>query len=179
MGGLVTIARTVDVTIGTIRVISVIAGQIWTAFFLGFVEVLVWLSVISITLSKVQEHPVLMLFFALGFALGNMLGITVERFLPMGNLTLRIIGGEQVREIATALRDLGLGATVMKGEGRDGERFFLFSFMSKKQLKEVRAILEPYRDSVFLTLDYGGSSNRVLLPSHAQAVNAARATKRK
>lgn len=173
------LARMVDVSIGTLRVISVIDGRMKTAFALGFVEVLVWLSVITLTLDKIQTSPVLGFFFALGFSLGNVLGIYVERRIPLGNLTLRVVGSAEVREIADEIRATGLGATVLKGEGSTGERLMLFCFLPKKYLPRVMSILQPRRERVFYTLDYGGSSNRILLPATSLPTNPRRFFKRK
>lgn len=179
VGMLIMGARMLDVTIGTLRVISVIDGRLKTSFALGFLEVSIWLSVISLTLGKISESPLLGVFFALGFSLGNVLGILLERRIPLGNLTLRIVGGEVVRELAQGIRDLGLGATVLKGEGRNGEQWMLFSFMPKRYLKQVMAIVKPHRERLFYTLDYGGSSNRILLPASAQSAGPRRFFKRK
>lgn len=178
-GLLIMLARTVDVTIGTLRVISVIDGRMRTAFILGFVEVIVWIAVISVTLEQITEQPALALFFALGFSLGNVLGIFVERKIPLGNLTLRIVGGEEVRELAPKIRDLGLNATLLRGEGRSGENTMMFCFMPKAALKQVMPLVEPIRERVFFTLDYGGTSNRVLLPRSAQSAPPGRFFKRK
>jgi uncharacterized protein YebE (UPF0316 family) len=169
----------VDVAIGTLRVISVIDGRLKTSFFLGFVEVLIWVSVISLTLKQIDNQPWLAVFFALGFSLGNVVGIMVERRLPLGNLTLRAVGGEEIRSLAASLRGIGLGATVLKGEGHRGERFMLFSFMPKRVLRQVKSLLEPVKDDIFYTLDYGGSSNRVLLPRGLQPPGPRTLSKRK
>ena len=173
VGLLIMIARMTDVTIGTLRVISVIDGRMKTAFFLGFVEVIIWLSVITLTLEKIEASPVLAFFFALGFSLGNVLGIIVERRIPLGNLTLRLVGGEEVRAIATEIRETGLGATVLKGEGATGERLMLFCFLPKKMLPKVLTILKPRRERVFYTLDYGGSSKPRAPPGLGHAVESA------
>jgi len=179
VGLLIMAARILDVSIGTLRVISVIDGRLKTSFLLGFVEVAIWLSVVSITLDKIAERPVLALFFALGFSLGNVLGILVERRVPLGNLSLRVVGGPDIRDIASEIRDLGLGATVVPGEGRSGERLLLFCFMPKKMLPKVMKILKPRRDHVFYSLDYGGSSNKILLPVTSQPAGPRRFFKRK
>jgi len=180
VGVLIMLARMLDVSIGTLRVISVIDGRMKTSFALGFVEVTIWLSIISLTLNKIQEDPILALFFALGFSIGNVLGIFLERKIPLGNLTLRLVGSvEIVQDIARQIREAGLNATVLRGEGRDGERLMLFSFMPKKRLNPVMKILRPVRDKVFYTFDYGGTSNKVLLPSSAQPVSSLRFFKRK
>jgi uncharacterized protein YebE (UPF0316 family) len=146
---------------------------------LGFLEVLIWIGVISITLEKVRERPILGLFFALGFSLGNVFGILIERRIPLGNLTLRVVGGEELRTLANHLRDLGLHATLLKGEGRSGECMMLFSFMPKKYLPKALNLLKPMLNDIFYTLDYGGSSNQVLLPQSVQPAGPRRFFKRK
>jgi uncharacterized protein YebE (UPF0316 family) len=179
IGLLIMTARMVDVAIGTLRVISVVDGRLKTSFVLGFVEVLIWVSVISLTLKEIDDNPWLAVFFALGFSLGNVVGIVVERRLPLGNLTLRAVGGEEIRDLAARLREFGVGATVLKGEGHRGERFMLYSFMPKSTLRKVRHLLESVKNEVFYTLDYGGTSNRVLLPAGLQPSSPRRFFKRK
>lgn len=179
VGLLIMLARMTDVAIGTLRVISVVDGRMKMAFWLGFLEVIIWLSVISVTLNYIAEEPILALFFAFGFSLGNVLGILLERKIPLGNLTIRVVGGEGVRSIAERIRDLGLHATVLKGEGREGECFMMFTFMPKRYLKPVMAILKPMQEDIFYTVDYGGSSNQILLPNSAQPTSPRRFFKRK
>lgn len=164
VGLLIMLARMADVTIGTLRVISVIDGRMKTSFILGFVEVVIWLSVISVTLTRIEANPWLGLFFALGFSIGNVLGILVERRIPLGNLTLRVVGGDEVRSLATELHACDLRTTLLKGEGRSGEKNMLFCFMPKRALPKVMPLLRARRDEIFYTLDYGGISNKVLMP---------------
>lgn len=45
VGLLIMLARISDVTIGTLRVISVIDGRMKVSFMLGFFEVIIWLPV--------------------------------------------------------------------------------------------------------------------------------------
>lgn len=179
IGLAITAARATDVTIGTLRVISVIDGRMKTAFALGFVEVSIWLAVISATLSKINENLWLAGFFALGFSLGNVLGIYMERKLPLGNLTVRVVGGEEVRDIAQKIWEAGAGATLVKGQGRSGERWLLFSFLPKKHMSKISAILKPYREAIFYTFDYGGTANKTLLTADARPRAARGFLKRK
>lgn len=179
VGLVIMLARMVDVTIGTLRVISVIDGRTKTSFLLGFFEVLIWLSVISLTLQRIQENPWFALFFALGFSLGNVMGILVERRIPLGNLTLRAIGGEEVRSLASDLQECGLPTTILKGEGQRGENNMLFCFMPKRALPRVRDALKSYRDAIFYTLDYGGTSNKTLMPRSQPTASRRRGALRK
>lgn len=164
IGLLIMLARMCDVTIGTLRVISVIDGRMKVSFLLGFVEVIIWLSVISVTLTRIENNPWLGLFFALGFSIGNVLGILVERRIPLGNLTLRVVGGDEVRALAHEIHQCDLSTTILKGEGRTGEKNMLFCFMPKGALPKVMPLLKARRDQLFYTLDYGGMSNKVLMP---------------
>ena len=102
----------------------------------------------------------------------------IAAFKP-GNLTLRVVGGDELRTLAEQIRDLGLGATIVRGEGRAGERLLLFCFMPKKCLRKVKPHLEAISDRVFYTLDYGGSSNKILLEQSAQPASPRRFFKRK
>ena len=180
IGLLIMVARMIDVTIGTLRVISVIDGRMKTSFILGFVEVVVWLSVISMTLTRIEANPLLGLFFALGFSIGNVLGIFVERRIPLGNLTLRAVGGDEIRTLAKRLQAEGLGTTLLKGEGFGGEeRNMLFCFMPKRALSTVNKVLKPLRNDIFYTLDYGGVANKVLMPRTTQPPSRRRMPMRK
>lgn len=164
IGLLIMLARMGDVTIGTLRVISVIDGRMKISFILGFFEVVIWLSVISLTLDRIAENPWFGLFFALGFSLGNVLGIMVERRIPFGNLTLRAVGGDEIRQLVQTLHEQGLQSTLLKGESFTGEENMLFCFMSKRALPDVMKAIKPFRENIFYTLDYGGTSNKVLMP---------------
>jgi len=164
IGLLIMLARIADVTIGTLRVISVIDGRMKTSFLLGFFEVVIWLSVISLTLKHIEENPWFGLFFALGFSIGNVLGILVERLIPLGNLTLRAVGGDAIRELAKALHAQGLRTTLLKGEGQSGEKNMLFCFMPKRALGKAMPLIKQCGEQIFYTLDYGGISNKVLMP---------------
>lgn len=164
IGLLIMLARIADVTIGTLRVISVIDGRMKTSFLLGFCEVVIWLSVISLTLGRIEENPWFGLYFAMGFSIGNVLGIWVERRIPLGNLTLRAVGSDKIRELAEALHEQGLSTTLLKGEGHSGEKNMLFCFMPKRALKKAMPLIKQRGDQIFYTLDYGGVSNQVLMP---------------
>ena len=75
-------ARIVDVSLGTIRTICVVNGRRHVALVLGFFEILVWIFAVSKVIGDLQ-HPVLAVAYALGFATGNFVGITIEKRLAL------------------------------------------------------------------------------------------------
>ena len=164
IGVAIFLCRCCDVSLGTMRTIAVVNGRILTSFLLGFVEISIWLAIISIVLVKVEETPILGLFYAFGFSSGNVLGIYLERILPIGNLTLRIFIKEKDLYIVDKLREKGLRVTVVEGSGKDGKVFLLFIFLPKKKLKKVWKIIKDIRKEVFYTLDYGGQAQKTKKP---------------
>jgi len=72
-------ARIVDVSLGTLRTISIIQGRTWVSFWLGFGEIIIWLWVISTVVPHIREIPMLAIFYAFGFASGNMVGIRLDK----------------------------------------------------------------------------------------------------
>ncbi len=158
MGFLIMGLRVVDVSVGTLRMISVVNSRIKLSFLLGFVEVSVWLLVISSTLKMVQDNLILGVFYVLGFSMGNVIGILIEERLQLGNLTLRVFSPTELG-MADKIRKLGYGATVFEGKGKDGAVELIFSFIPRKALKEIMPLIGD-NPKIFYTFDYGGYSNK-------------------
>ena len=78
-------ARICDVSIGTIRTIVTVQGRTAIAFGLGLIEITIWILVVSTVITQVKEQPILIAFYAFGYATGNFIGIIVERKLAFGN----------------------------------------------------------------------------------------------
>jgi uncharacterized protein YebE (UPF0316 family) len=91
VAGLIFSMRILDVSLGTIRTISVVVGRVRLSVFLGFCEVLVWITAISQVFLRVGEQPILVVAWAGGFATGNAVGIAIERKLALGRCVVRMI----------------------------------------------------------------------------------------
>jgi len=63
--------RIVNVSIGTLRTITVVQGRLKLSVVLGFFEVLIWITALSQVLVGASTNPVLILAYAGGFAGGN------------------------------------------------------------------------------------------------------------
>ena len=155
-GTLVFLARVLDVSLGTIRTISIIQGRTLLAFFLGFVEISIWLGVISAVITQVKENPVFAVFYALGFATGNVVGITIERRIAMGSIVIKIMARESASELANMIRALGYGVTEFQGTGMTGIVTELYIVCARRDfrgiMQEVRRI-DP--DVFFVTEPVG------------------------
>jgi uncharacterized protein YebE (UPF0316 family) len=125
--------RICDVTLGTVRTVSIVKGYLTLAVILGFFEVMIWILAVSQVISRISESIFLALAFAGGFAAGNAVGILVERRLAMGNSIVRIISNTQGHEIASAIRSDGHDVTVFNGEGADGPVTLVYAVAPRRR----------------------------------------------
>jgi uncharacterized protein YebE (UPF0316 family) len=161
MGLLIFLARVLDVTIGTIRTISIVHGRSWTAFFLGFVEVTMWLAVVSIVVPLVNEKPILVLFYALGFSTGNIVGISVEKRLLLGDGVLQLYSQQNGSMIANAIRAADFPATVFEGKGKEGDISAIYSVGPRKRLEKALRIAQRIEPDIFYVTTSTGSIRRL------------------
>jgi uncharacterized protein YebE (UPF0316 family) len=163
-GLLIMLSRITDVTAGTLRTISIVNGRTVMAFFLGLLEIGLWLVVISTVLSKIMSHPLLGIFYALGFALGNVVGIKLERYLALGHLILRVISCCEGWDMATKIRESGYAVTTFQGEGRSGPVVELHVVCRRRDLRELLNIVRGVEPDAFYTTEQVGSVSKVYHP---------------
>lgn len=128
-------ARIIDVSLATIRTIYLVRGRRGRAALLGFFEVLIWIAVVSGVIQNL-EHPIYMVSYAFGFALGTYIGIGLEARFSSAQQVIRIFSrtGDQV---TTRLRDLGFVVTQFEGTGKEGPISLIFLEVSRRRIKQV------------------------------------------
>ena len=119
-GLLIFTARIAEVSIGTVRIIVTVQGRSVIAFFLAIFELLIWIMVVSTVIHRINAQPMLALFYAFGYATGNVVGIRLERKLALGFIILRVITRMAGKSLADRIRAMGQPVTVFRGEGMRG-----------------------------------------------------------
>ena len=147
------LARTVDVSIGTIRTLSVVQGRIPLALVLGFVEICIWFTAVSEAVVRVGEAPWLLFAFAGGFAAGNAVGIALERRLAIGSCVVRMISTGRGAEVADAMRPLAQMVTTFSGTGDDGARSLVYALCARRDLPELLRQAQRVDEHVFYAVD--------------------------
>lgn len=179
LGLVVFFARVTDVTLGTVRTISIIQGRTKIAFMLGFFEVSLWLLVVAKVLQEVAQKPILTLFYALGFASGNVVGIYIERHLAFGYSVLRVICPQKGNEMAVVLRKAGYAVTTFIGEGLSGQVVMLYVVCLRKQLKEILSLVTDISPEAFYIIEPASSVSKMYRPYFMEAGTGWRATFKK
>jgi uncharacterized protein YebE (UPF0316 family) len=169
LGFIIFFARIFDVSLGTIRTIVIVQGKTVIAFILGFLEVIIWISIVSTVVNRITQTPVLVLFYAFGFATGNVVGILAERKLGFGMIILRVITRKQGKLLADSLRVLGQGVTVFKGEGKDGEVSELYVACRRRDLNRLLCIVKKQDPEAFYITEQVCDVSKVFRPIHEPA----------
>ncbi|KYK26149.1 hypothetical protein AYK26_00850 [Euryarchaeota archaeon SM23-78] len=149
---LICIARIVDVTIGTLRIIYVSKGMRFLAPILGFFEVLIWLLAIT-QIMKNLTHWIYYVAYALGFGLGTFIGIYVEERISVGHVIIRIITRKDVTELVDSLREAGYRATRIESQDETTKSHIVFTIIKRKDIKNVISIIKRFNPKAFFSVE--------------------------
>lgn len=149
---LIALARIVDVTVGTIRVIMVSRGYKNIAPVLGFGEVIIWLLAIGQIMQQL-DNVMSYIGYGAGFAAGNYIGIHLVEKMSLGTVVLRIIPRTDSTALVSALRGAGYGVTAVNAEGKDGPVQIIFSIVKKKDLQGALGIINEHNPNAFYTIE--------------------------
>ncbi|MCY2953133.1 MAG: DUF5698 domain-containing protein, partial [Planctomycetota bacterium] len=129
-------ARICDISLDTVRTVAIIQGRRRFAAVLGFFEALIYIAVVAGVLLNVQEHPIYMLAYAVGFAAGTYLGIVIEQRLAFGEQLVAVFTRKD-GEMVGALRGEGFRVTEVGGQGRDGPVTVLYIEVARRDTKRL------------------------------------------
>jgi len=149
---LVFAARILDVSVGTLRIIFVSKGLRGYAALLGFVESLVWVLAIS----QVMQHLdnwVTYVAFALGFSVGNYVGVMLEERIALGNQIIRVITRHDASELVRYLWEQGYGVTSVDAQGEGGPVKLIFMVAKRRSLEDIVAIIKRFNPNAFYTIE--------------------------
>jgi uncharacterized protein YebE (UPF0316 family) len=165
-GLVIFVARICDVSIGTVRTITTVQGRTTIAFFLATVEIVIWVLVASAVINQVKEQPLLVLFYALGYATGNVVGIIVERKLAFGLIILKVITPDTGRQLADSLRQNGQPVTIFRGEGMYGPVEELYIACRRRDLKWILSDVRRIDPNAFYVIEQARDISKVLRPTY-------------
>jgi uncharacterized protein YebE (UPF0316 family) len=168
IGFLIFLARIGDVSIGTVRTIVTVQGRSVVAFFLAICELLIWITVVSTVIHKIEDQPILALFYALGFATGNVVGIAVERKIALGMIVLRVITRNSGKHMADRLRNMGQPVTIFRGEGMRGPVDELYIAGRRRNLKRMLDVVKEEDPNAFYITEMARDIRKAVRPSHFQ-----------
>lgn len=149
---LICFARILDVSLGTIRIILVSRGMKFLAPILGFFEILVWLLAISQVMQNLTNMAHYFS-YALGFSIGNYIGIILEEKLAIGKIAVRVVTHRNALELVDFLRSKGFSITVVDAEGSLGPVHLLLTVIRRSQLPSMASHIKHFNPKAFYTVE--------------------------
>ena len=149
---LIVVARIADVSMGTLRVAFIARGRKYLAAACGFVEVLIWISVVSRVLSGDRQWLTYVA-YATGFSCGTLAGMFIEERLAVGWSLVRVISGKPVGEFMQKLSAAGFGVTRQDADGARGPVQVLVILMPRKRLTDFQPLLQDFDPAAFYTIE--------------------------
>ena len=163
---LVFLARILDVSIGTLRIIFVSKGFKAYAALLGFVESLVWILAITQVMQHI-DNWITYVAFAFGFAVGNYVGIMIEERIAVGSQIIRIITRHAADDLVSYLRGEGYGVTAVDATGEGGPVKVIFTVARRRKLEHIIGIIKRFNPNAFYTIEDVRFVKETFLPAAA------------
>jgi uncharacterized protein YebE (UPF0316 family) len=153
LGIAIFVLRIVDVSVGTVRTISMVQGRARTAVVLGFFEVLVWVTVVAQVVVRIETVPWLAPFYAGGYAAGVGVGMLIERRLSQGRYLIRLITHSRSAEVIAAVGARGRVLGSFPGVTPEGEATLIFVSAVGKRVPGVIEAVRGADPDVFYTVE--------------------------
>ena len=166
-GIIIFLARICDVSIGTVRTIVTVQGRTVIAFILAIFEISIWILVVSTVIHQIKAQPLLIIFYAFGYATGNVVGILVERKLAFGITILKVITKDAGETIAGYLRQKGQPVTVFVGEGMAGPVKELYIACRRRDLKWILPEVRRKDPNAFYVIEQARDMGKILKPVYS------------
>ncbi|WP_428388232.1 DUF2179 domain-containing protein [Mucisphaera sp.] len=163
---LIFLARVADVSLGTIRMILVIAGRRWISAFIGFIEVAIWALAVGGLVTNLS-NPIILVFYAGGFAAGTILGIYIEEWIALGIRLVRVINRDTSINLCRALREKGFRVTRVEGTGQDGPVEIGFSIVRRTDLPAYQDAVHSIAPKAWIAVERAEQASATAITSDA------------
>jgi uncharacterized protein YebE (UPF0316 family) len=146
------LARILDVSLGTIRIMFVSKGYRGKATLLGFVEVLIWIIIVAQIFQNL-DNWMNYIAYAGGFATGTFIGMYIEEKMKMGIQMFRIIVGQGSDVFLEKLKEANFRVTSAYGEGKHGPVKIIFTVAKRKRWQELANIVNEFAPNAFYSVE--------------------------
>lgn len=149
---LIFLARIMDVSINTVRIIFMLHGKKFLATFLGFFESLIWLLAISQIFQNLSSWPTYVA-YAGGFASGILVGMLIEEKLAIGRVVIRIITQKPADELIDFLKARNFRYANVDAISEVGKVNILFTVIKRDDLSSAISMIKQFNPNAFYTVE--------------------------
>ncbi|MBT3261825.1 DUF2179 domain-containing protein [bacterium] len=161
---LIFIARIINVSLGTLRIMFISSGQKKIAATIGFFEMLIWI----ITVGQIMQNLTNVLCyiaFAAGFPFGNIIGMKIEQKLAIGSTIIQLITQKDATKLTSTLKKLNYGITTIDAQGTQGAVKLIYIIIKRTDIQKVTKIIHQFNPKAFYTIEEVKHINEGIFPT--------------
>ena len=145
-------AKIVEISIQSIKTVSMVKGQRLIATILAFVECLIWGLVCSSVISDLNSNYLWLISYCVGYALGIFCGSKLEAMIALGTSSLQLMVNEKhIESVEKYLQKNNKGYTVLEGRGAKEKSHVVVIALPRKEVNEtIEKIRELCDNQVFV-----------------------------
>ncbi|MCL2214916.1 MAG: DUF5698 domain-containing protein [Treponema sp.] len=143
-------AKTIEVSIATLRSILINKGYRKQGTILSFAEILIWVLLASRVITGLAEAPMKGVVYSIGFSLGIYIGSLLESKIAMGRVLIQTIIAKENEILVSRLREKGYAVTAMQAQGMNSEKIVLMIFANRKGKEDIIAEIQQLDDTAMI-----------------------------
>ena len=155
--------RVLNYAISTVRLVSIARGQKLLSAALAFLEAFIFAVVMGQIVNDLENVTNLMA-YCLGASAGSYVGMWLEARFIKSYSTVTVITHEKGKEITASLHSHNYGATLSRGEGRDGDVAIIRSSVLSRDVPKVIEIIREIHPDAFIDVEAVKTIQRGWLP---------------
>ncbi|MDY6931504.1 MAG: DUF5698 domain-containing protein [Halobacteriota archaeon] len=149
---LIFLARVLDVSLDTIRIIFISKGFIYFAPIVGFFEIIIWLF----SIEQLFQHNGSIIYYvayAGGFAMGTFVGIYLEDRLSLGIVVIQVVTKREASDLVDILRSSGYIISSVDAESAEGEAKIIYIIIDRRDVEDVISIIKKHNPRAFYSME--------------------------
>ena len=161
---LIFLARILDVSLGTLRIIFITKEMKYIATLVSFFEVLIWLMAITQIMQNLT-NLITYIAYAGGFAMGTLVGIIIDEKLAMGYLSVVVITKKDPTGLIEKLETTHFRTTTIDAKGEETNVEMIFVIVKRKELQKVLRMIRKFDSKAFYSIEDVKDLRHIHLPS--------------
>ena len=148
-------ARLVDVSLGTLRTLTVVKGKTYTAAFIAFFEVLIWFVVAREVLSSQELNLFVAVSYAGGFATGTLIGSFLSKRYIKGTVGVQVVTARDNNDMVDVIRHEGFAVSIidLKNDFGKEKKEMLFIQVNNRSLNKLLKIIAREDSTAFVVVN--------------------------
>ena len=149
---LIFVVRVIATSLDTLRVILTMRSNKFWVWLLGFFNSTIWVLTFAFVLADIN-NIVNVIFYAAGFATGNVMGMWIEDKLAFGFAEVRVISSQWGAAILDMLRENNFAVTEIPARGKDGMVSVIHTSIRRSQIQDVEILVREVDENAFITTE--------------------------